>query len=233
MKSETPNHDPSAPEGGELLADALDDLQQAIAVRWRSDAESAGEAFDPLALFDEARRRLSNLGMTERSFEVDEFGLDAHARARARNLLDFLADRYWRIDVSGAEGAHLGAPERVGDFRSGRFVPRGDFHAPVGRGTIPLVVRGPRRLIVVVVGVSFGRDASPPGRGRGYPTRPSSFAVPSSSAAPPAPASTLFPGPSRAADEVESAVPPASSGCSPAARWCEAAPRTCSSAAWT
>ena len=97
-------------EGGDVLARALDDLQHAIALRWRSQSEEGGEAFDPLALFDEARRRFSNLGMSERSWDVDEFGLDAHSVERARGLLDFLADRYWRIDVLGLDAVALDRP---------------------------------------------------------------------------------------------------------------------------
>jgi 1-acyl-sn-glycerol-3-phosphate acyltransferase len=118
--SDEPTKDAGATEpSGDLLARALDDLQQAIAVRWRSEEEAGGEGFDPLALFDEARRRLANLGMTERSWDVDEFGLDAHSLARAQGLLDFLADRYWRIDVRGIDGIPSDRPSLFVANRSG------------------------------------------------------------------------------------------------------------------
>jgi len=54
-------------------------------------------------------------------------------------------------NLPGAEGANLGAPERLGGFGARGFVPRGGIEAPVRQGTLPLVVRGLRRLIVVVV----------------------------------------------------------------------------------
>ncbi|MEN8184740.1 MAG: lysophospholipid acyltransferase family protein [Myxococcota bacterium] len=87
---------------GDVLGRALEDLQRGIRERWRpGPEEEGGTGFDPLALFDEARRRLAHFGMSERSWEVDEFGLDAHSLGRARRLLDFLADRYWRIEAEG------------------------------------------------------------------------------------------------------------------------------------
>ena len=110
MSDDAKPRDGTAEPSAELLARALDDLQQSIAVRWRAEEEGGREAFDPLALFDEARRRLANLGMTERSWDVDEFGLDAHSLARAQGLLDFLADRYWRIDVRGLDGVPADRP---------------------------------------------------------------------------------------------------------------------------
>lgn len=119
MGDETRNDAARPDRSGDLLACALDDLQQAIAVRWRPEPEPGRGSFDPMALFDEARRRFSNLGMSERSFEVDEFGLDAHSLARARSLLDFLADRYWRIDVSGLEGIPADRPVLFVSNRSG------------------------------------------------------------------------------------------------------------------
>ena len=41
--------------------------------------------------------------MCERSGEVDEFGMDEVVLRRARPLLDFLYDRYWRVDLAGIE----------------------------------------------------------------------------------------------------------------------------------
>ncbi len=99
------------PAAGEaLLAHALADLREEIRARLSSRPPSPGPGLDPMALFDELRRRLSRLGMSEQRFEVDDFGLDAQALDRAFPLLDFLADRYWRIDVRGLEALELGAP---------------------------------------------------------------------------------------------------------------------------
>jgi 1-acyl-sn-glycerol-3-phosphate acyltransferase len=98
-------------EGGEaLLAGALADLRREIRTRLPGRAAEPAPGFDPMALFDELRRRLSTLGMSEQRFEVDDFGLDAQVLERALPLLDFLADRYWRIEVRGLEALELDAP---------------------------------------------------------------------------------------------------------------------------
>jgi 1-acyl-sn-glycerol-3-phosphate acyltransferase len=119
MSDDPTHHAEAMPPTGDLLARALDDLQQAIAVRWRSEPDVDEDAFDPLALFDEARRRFSNLGMSDRSWDVDEFGLDAHSLARARSLLDFLADRYWRIDARGLDLVPVDRPSLFVANRAG------------------------------------------------------------------------------------------------------------------
>jgi 1-acyl-sn-glycerol-3-phosphate acyltransferase len=46
--------------------------------------------------------------MREQSWQVDEFGLDQQSLARAAPLLDLLADRWWRIELSGL--ARLDSP---------------------------------------------------------------------------------------------------------------------------
>ena len=57
------------------------------------------------------RRMLSAYSTDQRSLEVDEFGLDPFYLERARVLLDFLYDRWWRVKVAGAE--NLPAEGRV------------------------------------------------------------------------------------------------------------------------
>jgi 1-acyl-sn-glycerol-3-phosphate acyltransferase len=58
---------------------------------------------DVLRLYEELRERFSLLGIDESSSEVDDFGLDPHALARSKRWLDFLFDRWWRVEVSGVE----------------------------------------------------------------------------------------------------------------------------------
>jgi 1-acyl-sn-glycerol-3-phosphate acyltransferase len=67
-------------------------------------ASADAKRLDWIALFDELRERLGQLGVAERSNEVDSFGLDLMTLARAGALMDFLVDRYWRVEVRGAEG---------------------------------------------------------------------------------------------------------------------------------
>lgn len=84
------------------LREALEDLRLEIRSRFAGGAgEEAG--IDWMALFDELRRRLSAVGMVERSGAVDEFGMDEVVLARARPVLDFLLERFWRIELRGTE----------------------------------------------------------------------------------------------------------------------------------
>jgi 1-acyl-sn-glycerol-3-phosphate acyltransferase len=87
------------------LHEALEDLRREIRARFprAADAPERAPGIDWLALFDELRRRLSTFGMSERSGEVDEFGMDEVVLRRARLLLDLLFDRWWRVDTVGLE----------------------------------------------------------------------------------------------------------------------------------
>lgn len=67
------------------------------------------EEFDPLELFSDVRRRLTAFSAQPISSDIDEFGFDPAARARVRPVLDFLFDRWWRVQVSGAEHIPEGA----------------------------------------------------------------------------------------------------------------------------
>jgi 1-acyl-sn-glycerol-3-phosphate acyltransferase len=104
------------PEGGDEQAElaavreALDGLRRELQLRFGAPADdTAAERTLPAgALLAELRRRLATFGMSERSGEVDEFGMDEIVVRRARPVLDFLYERYWRVEVSGAE--HL--PEK-------------------------------------------------------------------------------------------------------------------------
>jgi 1-acyl-sn-glycerol-3-phosphate acyltransferase len=85
-------------EGG-LLRDALEGLRAELRARLPSDERGV----DWMALFDSARRRLGSTGMRSLPAEVDEFGMDRAALERARPWLDALFDRWWRVEVSGAD----------------------------------------------------------------------------------------------------------------------------------
>jgi 1-acyl-sn-glycerol-3-phosphate acyltransferase len=101
----------------EALREALDGLR--CEIRQRFGGAARGEAIRARAaralrssgwdeLFGELRRRFGTLGMVGRSGEVDEFGMDEVSLRRARLLLDFLFEHYWRVDLAGLE--HL--PEK-------------------------------------------------------------------------------------------------------------------------
>ncbi len=64
-------------------------------------------AVDPMQIFDDVRARFARFGMQSQAPEVDAFGLDREYLEGARLLLDFLFDRWWRVEVTGAE--HLPA----------------------------------------------------------------------------------------------------------------------------
>jgi 1-acyl-sn-glycerol-3-phosphate acyltransferase len=80
------------------IRQALDGLRREIRSRFPSPQAHQFDDIDWMALFETLQRRLSALGMSERSGEVDEFGMDEIVLRRAQPILDLLADYYWRID---------------------------------------------------------------------------------------------------------------------------------------
>ena len=94
-------------EFGELdeIREALQGLRREIQSRFLPESRESApwQDVDWQALFGQLRRRISTLGMSERSGEVDEFGLDEVVLKRALPMFDLLYDRYWRVELSGAE----------------------------------------------------------------------------------------------------------------------------------
>jgi 1-acyl-sn-glycerol-3-phosphate acyltransferase len=94
-------------EDAELAAvrEALAELRRELRARFTPGAarEPLVRSVDWNELFTSLRRRAATLGMSERSGEVDEFGMDEVVLKRARPLFDFLYDRYWRIELAGLE----------------------------------------------------------------------------------------------------------------------------------
>jgi 1-acyl-sn-glycerol-3-phosphate acyltransferase len=101
----------SGEESGDLWADALGGLRAELRRRMakvRGEEAEAGTAapspgVDWVALLEDVRRRFGQLGMRERSGEVDDFGLDPETIRSARPLLEFLRKRWWRIEVLGLD----------------------------------------------------------------------------------------------------------------------------------
>ena len=92
------------PRNDELVR-ALASLRLEIRSRFperRPDRSAAGES-EWARLYADLRRRLATLGMSERSGEVDEFGMDEVVVSRARPMLDLLFDRWFRVDLAGVE----------------------------------------------------------------------------------------------------------------------------------
>jgi 1-acyl-sn-glycerol-3-phosphate acyltransferase len=93
------------------LERALASLRLEIRTRFpaqRSESGVAAVAAEWPRIYTRLRRRLATLGMSERSGEVDEFGMDEVVVARMRGVLDVLFDRWFRVDLAGIEGL----PER-------------------------------------------------------------------------------------------------------------------------
>jgi 1-acyl-sn-glycerol-3-phosphate acyltransferase len=92
------------PELGDELTQALAALRSEIRARFPGrGSEPAPPAVDWDALYAALRRRVGTFGMSERSGEVDEFGMDEIVLRRARPALDFLYDQYWRVSLTGVE----------------------------------------------------------------------------------------------------------------------------------
>jgi 1-acyl-sn-glycerol-3-phosphate acyltransferase len=99
------------PEELEELRQAVSSLRSEIEERFGGNRpEPSGfvetlseraEAFDPIALFQLLRSRYSWSPRRQRAPAVDSFGLDPEALERARPLLNYLFERWWRVRVSG------------------------------------------------------------------------------------------------------------------------------------
>jgi 1-acyl-sn-glycerol-3-phosphate acyltransferase len=85
------------------LREALDELRGEIRTRFPVRQREPIETIDWMALIQQIQRRLSTLGMSERSGEVDEFGMDEVVLRRARPLFELLYEYYWRIDLHGID----------------------------------------------------------------------------------------------------------------------------------
>ena len=87
----------------DLLGDALSGLAKRIRGQVaEADQQASGEPVNWIALVEEIRRHAANLGVRERSGEVDDFGLDPEFLRSARPLLGLLRRRWFRIEVTGA-----------------------------------------------------------------------------------------------------------------------------------
>ena len=99
------------PELGDDLSEALDALRREIRARFPGHGgEPAPAAIEWDALYASLRRRLGTFGMSERSGEVDEFGMDEVVLRRVRPALDFLFDHYWRVSLEGIENLPASGP---------------------------------------------------------------------------------------------------------------------------
>ena len=100
-----------AVERSDLVRRALEELRSEIRARFPALAgggeaaprEPGAASAEWMELFEELRARLNRLGVRERRGAIDEFGLDDEWLARVRPLLAFLFERWWRVDVRGAE----------------------------------------------------------------------------------------------------------------------------------
>ena len=77
-ESGQPREPDAGTEGVEPLREALDGLRREIRSRFPQPGEAASALSDVdwMELFQSLRRRANALGMSERSGEVDEFGMD-------------------------------------------------------------------------------------------------------------------------------------------------------------
>jgi 1-acyl-sn-glycerol-3-phosphate acyltransferase len=85
------------------LREALDGLRGEIRSRFPARKRAPADKVDWMALIQQIQRRVSTLGMSERSGEVDEFGMDEIVLRRVRPLLELLYEHYWRIELHGID----------------------------------------------------------------------------------------------------------------------------------
>ena len=98
-----------AAAGWNAVDAAVSDLRAEIQNRLTHDRESLAPA-QWARFFQVLRRRAGPLGMSERTANVDLFGMDRDIVQSMLPVMDFFADRYWRIEVRGAENLPRDAP---------------------------------------------------------------------------------------------------------------------------
>ena len=84
------------------LARALRQFTETLRVR-SARFEPASKGGDLGEFFAFLRRSVGALGMRSRPAQIDDFGMDTSALSAAGPFLDFLADRYWRVETHRAE----------------------------------------------------------------------------------------------------------------------------------
>jgi 1-acyl-sn-glycerol-3-phosphate acyltransferase len=78
-----------------------------------------GDALQRTIRFDTYRHYLNNLGMRDRRFEVDEFGMETDARESLLPLVEFLFHKWWRVEVQGIENIPDSGPAMIVSNHSG------------------------------------------------------------------------------------------------------------------
>ena len=103
------------------IEQALESLGNEIRSRFveRERRPAPWEEVDWARLYDGLRRRLAQIGVSERSGEVDEFGMDDAVLERAQPLFDLLYDVWWRVDTAGLEALPAQGPCLLVANRSG------------------------------------------------------------------------------------------------------------------
>jgi 1-acyl-sn-glycerol-3-phosphate acyltransferase len=97
---------PDSSDSNDTLSRALEGLRRELRQRLEDAGAAASGAVssdDLFELFNRVRKAANSFGMRDRSVDVDEFGLDPAAVERSRPLLDFLCERWWRVEVEGLE----------------------------------------------------------------------------------------------------------------------------------
>jgi 1-acyl-sn-glycerol-3-phosphate acyltransferase len=91
--------DSEAADAPAALSAALDGLRDRLRERFTTPS---GGGIDWMAIYESARQRFARVGMKSLPAAIDDFGMDQAALDRARPWLDWLFDRWWRVDVVGA-----------------------------------------------------------------------------------------------------------------------------------
>jgi len=87
----------------QTLASLLGELEEEERHGFLESVIAFGDAFERALRLDTYREYLNNFGMRDRDFDVDDFGLEADARASILPLIEFLFHKWWRVEVEGIE----------------------------------------------------------------------------------------------------------------------------------
>lgn len=85
------------------LASLVGELEEEERQGFLESVIAFGDAFERAFRLDTYRDYLNNFGMRDRDYDVDEFGMEADARASILPLVEFLFHKWWRVEVEGIE----------------------------------------------------------------------------------------------------------------------------------